>query len=520
MDKKILKFLILFISLSYITSIIIIPFQSYNPLISKNLTLLELIKNSSEKSIVDTLSYNLIYTEFNIGENIQTVPSFIEMRTKDFVIKDVFINETTSNMEIKNSNFKFVENNLLKSIFKNKYYNSKYSTSYKFVKDCYNYLFEFLPIKNLCGNESIYMVKKNNINDGATVKSIEFYITFKKLEYHDLRPAIIGLNYYSEFIYNLKGKSEINGYDFSFKYTNPLEDKGELIIGDLPYIYDSNNFKENNLRTAKIIKDPTIKWGINFDIFISSKKKNTKEYHLQIDENAYFYIEEFFITGSQKYFDYVEENFFNKYIDRKLCKKYIHNKAYYEENFFHIICNIDSENERKKFFEEFPILILNQKEMNYNFTLNSTDLFTIIPDGRRILFNIDFTFHSNKWILGKPFFKKYQLFFNSDSNLISYFVSPKDLENNVEVNINKGNGLKIFLIIFLTVLAFIIGIIFGRALCSKYNRKIRANELEDNYSYISSDKNKIDNKDVSQDFNLNNSNDNMGDFKSKYYNLN
>ena len=60
MDKKILKFLILFISLSYISSIIIIPFQSYNPLISKNLTLLELIKNSSEKSIVDTLSHNLI----------------------------------------------------------------------------------------------------------------------------------------------------------------------------------------------------------------------------------------------------------------------------------------------------------------------------------------------------------------------------------------------------------------------------------------------------------------------------
>jgi hypothetical protein len=55
--------------------------------------LLELIKNSSDKSIVDTLSHNLIYTEFNIGENIQTVPSFIEMRTKDFVIKDVFINE-------------------------------------------------------------------------------------------------------------------------------------------------------------------------------------------------------------------------------------------------------------------------------------------------------------------------------------------------------------------------------------------------------------------------------------------
>ena len=141
--------------------------------------------------------------------------------------------------------------------------------------------------------------------------------------------------------------------------------------------------------------------------------------------------------------------------------------------------------------------------MNYNFTLNSTDLFTIIPDGKRILFNIDFTFNSNKWILGKPFFKKFQLFFNSDTNLISYFIPPKNLENNVEIDSNKGNSLKIFLIIFLTCLAFALGIIFGRALCSKYNRKIRANELEDNYSYISNDKNKINNKDVSDNFNLN-----------------
>ena len=34
-------------------------------------------------------------------------------------------------------------------------------------------------------------------------------------------------------------------------------------------------------------------------------------------------------------------------------------------------------------------------------------------------------------------------------------------------------------------MAFIVGIIVGKIICSKHNRKIRANELEDNYSYIS-----------------------------------
>ena len=35
----------------------------------------------------------------------------------------------------------------------------------------------------------------------------------------------------------------------------------------------------------------------------------------------------------------------------------------------------------------------------------------------------------------------------------------------------------------LLIFVFIIGILFGKRLCNKYNRKIRANELEDNYSY-------------------------------------
>ena len=152
--------------------------------------------------------------------------------------------------------------------------------------------------------------------------------------------------------------------------------------------------------------------------------------------------------------------------------------------------------------------------MFHNFSLTSEDLFTIIPDGKRILFNIDFILNSNKWILGKPFFKKYQLIFNSDSNLISYYVNPKDININREEeykNNKVGNGVKIFIIIFLIILAFVVGIIFGRILCNKYNRKLRANELEDNYSYNTINSNNDDNK--TDLINNNNS-------KSKYYQLN
>ena len=147
--------------------------------------------------------------------------------------------------------------------------------------------------------------------------------------------------------------------------------------------------------------------------------------------------------------------------------------------------------------------------MNYNFTFNSNDLFTIIPDNKRILFNIDFIYNSKRWILGKPFFKKYQLVFNSDSNLIRHYV--ENIFENKEKN-NKGNSFKIILIIFLVIIAFLVGIIFGRALCSKFNRKIRANELEDNFTYIAKDNNK--NNDLSE------FNEKSFEYKSNYYNLN
>ena len=152
--------------------------------------------------------------------------------------------------------------------------------------------------------------------------------------------------------------------------------------------------------------------------------------------------------------------------------------------------------------------------MLHNFSLTSEDLFTKIPDGKRILFNVDFILNSNKWIIGKSFFKKYQLIFNSDSNLISYYVNPKDINiNREEENTNNkdNKGIKMYIMIFLIILAFVVGIILGRVLCIKYNRKMRANELEDNFSYNTNDSLNDDNK---QEF-INNNNS-----KSKYYQLN
>ena len=116
--------------------------------------------------------------------------------------------------------------------------------------------------------------------------------------------------------------------------------------------------------------------------------------------------------------------------------------------------------------------------MSYNFSLVAKDLFTIIPDNKRLLFNIEFNNETENWEFGKPFFKKYHLVFDSDSKLIKYYIN-----SNSEINQNNINDGKIFMFFILTVIIFFFGILLGKLLFNKYNRKIRANELEDNYSY-------------------------------------
>ena len=480
------------IELSFISSIIVIPFQTYNPLLNKNQSLQELIVNSSDKDIIDTLSRNLIYIKLNIGEKTQSIPTFLEMYTNGIVLKDISMNTNTPNFNfIKNANFTYKDNYLLKKILDFNYYNSSLSKTYKFIEKSYELYADLLMKEIYYANETIYFNQRYNKDDKEITKPIIFYIKFKELDNIDHRPAIIGFHIQDDrFIYNFKKNSIINDYSWSIKYSNSLDDTGELIIGGLPHIYDKDNYDEKNLRYTKVAKENFIKYSFNFNIYI--KFENKTEYFLGLNEIGTFYIEEFFMTGTHEYFNYIEDNFFQKYIIEGYCRRQIHKKASYDNDYFHFICNIENGKKREEFFKNFPNLVFYQKDMNYNFEFNAKDLFIIIPDNKRILFNIDFCYYSKKWILGKPFFKKYQMIFNPDSKLISYYIEPNTeiFENN-----KPTNALKVVIIIFLTFTAFIAGIILGRALCSKYHRKIRANELEDNYSYLSNN-NKVlyDNK--------------------------
>ena len=146
-------------------------------------------------------------------------------------------------------------------------------------------------------------------------------------------------------------------------------------------------------------------------------------------------------------------------------------------------CNGDEEalNNIKK----FPELKFHETKTNTYFIFNYNDLFQKIEE--RYYFMVIFQRPSNLyWRIGFPFFKKYDIVFNDDSKMISYYN-----ENIIDDNENKNNNTgKIILIVFLSLIVFFgligIGYFLGK---EKYmQRKKRANELNEDYNYDSQEK--------------------------------
>ena len=94
------------------------------------------------------------------------------------------------------------------------------------------------------------------------------------------------------------------------------------------------------------------------------------------------------------------------------------------------------------------------------------------------------------WSVGKIFIKKYPFIFDYDKKAISFVhinnyneKGNKEQNTNNNKNYNIWKDFKIYIFVFLLIVAIVIGIFIGKMLWKK-QRKMRANELDDNYDYI------------------------------------
>ena len=143
-----------------------------------------------------------------------------------------------------------------------------------------------------------------------------------------------------------------------------------------------------------------------------------------------------------------------------------------------------------KIKQKIPTILFIQEHLKYNFTLNVNDI--IYEKNDYVYFLL---FHSsslkNKWILGKPFLKKYPFIFDPESKNIGFYSSF------LLTGIKSKTVITIAIIV--SVIFIIIGLLIGR---KKYKihkiKKQQALEMSNNfisdYKSIEMKKNNIENK--------------------------
>jgi hypothetical protein len=333
----------------------------------------------------------------------------------------------------------------------------------------------------------------DNINFGENTK-VNNYIFFlsQKEQYFD-ETGHIGLKMLPDdldkkkflsldFISQLKSKSLINSYYFYFKYNlineNDFIFNGNLIIGATPHEYEKNDlFQEKNFREiyAKFDEEYNTRWNLDFLEVKYGNKVISK------NDLCEFSTTFGFIVAPLSFID-IYNQFFNrtgcygKYNGDEETKKYMY--LYCEES-------ID--------ITKFKNIEFITKNKEITFVLTYKDLFKKIGNNNYflILFNDDI----NEWIFGHVFLNKYTIVFNTEKRTIGYYIEPSS-ETNPE---NKTHLYIIFIVLSVVFLGVIIGLLVYIFYYRPKYRKIRPNELEENFDYTSNDNNNDNDKNTQED---------------------
>ena len=405
-----------------ITSVIIIPFKRE----------ISDIKNENPESFYNFLMNNNMITYINMGNPNQKIKTSIKFDEGYYYIKN------------KNQNGDYDENT---------------SFSYKKINEIslINEIFKFKHA--ILSNETFLFL--NEYNKEIKIENLQFLIP--KEENKKLEKATIGL-YYKEislikninFITQLKTLNKINSYIFTLEYENELN--GKLYIGNYLHVfnktYEQNYFKYYYPGMISM----AFSWDIKFENISFGNKL------IALSKTCFFNATLNGILSNSIFDNILKETFFNIYLNNNSCSEYFSNNSEYK--FY--ICD-DYIN-----LEKFSFLSFMHKELNYSFVFNSDDLF--IRKNRKLYFKILFNVKNNiMWQLGQTFLQKYLFTFNQDRKIFGFY----------EKFIKKSFFFSILYIIIIFLLIICIGLIY-----ILYNnkifksRKIRANELEDNFEYI------------------------------------
>ena len=382
--------------------------------------------------IKDYFEDNNYYTNSTIGNPYQNIKSFIRLENSDFYF----------------SGYKYPEN-----------YNKSLSKSYKQLSEEKRFTGNEISKGYISSDNFKFINNKNNKQIELT--NITFILATRGNYFSDIQSSGIGLKIKNEntnFIYQLKKRDIIDSYGFSFFFDKKIDDKGELIIGGYPHEYNSN-FNGRYLKFEKSEIDGTIySWSIKFNKISFGNHIFSENYltSFTIDYNGFI--------GNELFHNFIYENLFKNLIEKKEC---FQNFSEYSFKLIFYYCNNNS-----KVKENFKDINFYSKVLNYTFVLNVNDVFVNVNNNIYFLVLFEEKKILDRWVLGKPFMKKYQLIFDQDKKVIGFYCNQLEKSNLFYI-------IMICLFILCIILILINVLIF---LLKK--KKLTAIELEDTYVKI------------------------------------
>jgi len=430
-------------------------------------------EKEEERNIINNIIDNRKYLNLSIGTPTQLTPLELDSNSQTFsVSNNFFINN---------------ESSTYKQISKNEEY-FIYDTS----ENGYN--------------------SKDLLNINNTKKEINFILGTKYQNKKDNNLGIIGLkipkkiqNGVYPFFNSFKTAELITSFVWTLKFYDNItlsqqiiydEKKsniiGEFIFGDEPSNYENDKYNYNKKGFYKVntisTKD-SINWELSFsNIYIIFRRGeyDSKLYFLG-NKEAEIVINYSFMLGPSDFFHLLKRGFFSEYFSNNICRETKINYLY-----TYIECDYNSSFR----VASFPDICFEHADLETSFNLTYKDLFIVDKKNNKYIFLILKKEYFMGWILGSIFLRKFQLIFDQDSKTIGYY--KKGEYNTYDDTdylrgINSSRTVKTIVIFILVIIFSFILVCFGMVIQKKYfnkNRKLRANELEENFSY-ESNKNKL-----------------------------
>lgn len=447
-------------SLSYI----VLPFKINTPLKTSNMT--ELVNNLVDNKLIITLP---------IGNPKTNIDFYASMNQYLYYLEEdsCLIDSSSAYVPLNSNSYNYKKNLTLCSV----------KLDICSLGQDILYLYEDLDLKQTTELSPFmfYLGKqKNNINNN---KGICGKMGFQ------IDNAPYKLYEYDNFIKILKKNSKIESYSWYIHYYEKPYKRKENEYYDGAIIFDIFNKKffddfsyiKNDIDRYTInVKDleAILAWTFSFDkiyynINDTKIEINNKEGGLAFESDL--------VLCPEGYFESIKTKYFDSFFKNDICflVKGRYNYIYCDKNKF-------QEN-----VMNFPELIFKNNGLNKTFILTGEDLFR--EYNNYLLFMISFKEYSYKlWVLGKIFMKKYHFYFDRDKKIIGCFdKNDKSKDNSFIHFLNK---IKWYIFIIIGIL---IGFLIGKKIRDKA-RKLRANELEDQFEYLENKANdNINNNNIS-----------------------